>query len=357
MKVRFSSQKEKHPTTEGGLKVVYAPGKRMAFRLRWYLILLIVASPFIWFIFKLLAGFVLIEAPARTFQQVQDIRAQETGSVSAVHVQAGQRVTAGSALLTLENPALTELRQAIDASLQTFPLSTPPLQRQKAALLQQIQRTQEHVNELQRLVGLGAATNGELRLAKDQLNDREAALAALERSTELPAEQQAQQQRALHELIALDKRMQRLHITATAAGRIQSIEVNEGDSVGPGTLLMQVTATERTEIQVFLSPQQQHLSHPGQPLKLRLPDGQWVAAEIIESSRLVSRLPPDIRPVFGGNEQALLIKAEPLSPLPEAWQLDNLPLTARFPNRPHTWMQRLLSSSLFAGKAEDSQNY
>ncbi len=35
MKVRFSSQKEQDPTREEGMKVLYAPGKRAAFRLRW----------------------------------------------------------------------------------------------------------------------------------------------------------------------------------------------------------------------------------------------------------------------------------------------------------------------------------
>ena len=48
MKIRFDSRKELNPTQEQGLTVLYAPGKRMAFRVRWYLILLLVASPLIW---------------------------------------------------------------------------------------------------------------------------------------------------------------------------------------------------------------------------------------------------------------------------------------------------------------------
>ena len=49
MKIRFNSDKERNPTQDGGLKVLYAPGKRVAFRLRWYLILLLISSPLLWF--------------------------------------------------------------------------------------------------------------------------------------------------------------------------------------------------------------------------------------------------------------------------------------------------------------------
>ncbi|MCB4714643.1 hypothetical protein LHK99_28755 [Klebsiella quasipneumoniae] len=35
---------------EQGLQVLYAPGKRLAFRVRWYLILLAVLSPLLWLI-------------------------------------------------------------------------------------------------------------------------------------------------------------------------------------------------------------------------------------------------------------------------------------------------------------------
>ena len=92
MKVRFDSQKEKDPTREGGLRVLYAPGKRVSFRLRWYLILAVVSAPFLWFLFKLLTGALLLDVPARLTLPVHDIRALETGTVAAVEVQPGDTV-------------------------------------------------------------------------------------------------------------------------------------------------------------------------------------------------------------------------------------------------------------------------
>ena len=65
MKIRFDSRKELNPTQEQGLNVLYAPGKRTAFRVRWYLILFLVASPLIWLGGKLAYGMLMIDAPAQ----------------------------------------------------------------------------------------------------------------------------------------------------------------------------------------------------------------------------------------------------------------------------------------------------
>lgn len=341
MKVRFTSPKEQSPTVDGGLKVTYAPGKRMAYRLRWYLILLLVASPFLWFLFQLASGLALLDMPARTVQPVQDVRALESGVVTQLHVVPGQQVSAGSRLVTLDNPALVSQRQAADVSARVQSTSGSPLQRQRNALQQQIDRAQTRVAELARLVSIGAATRGELQQAEDLLNDREAALAALERSSEPSTEQQIELQRAVHELAAVEKRLQQLEINALVDARVQGVEVSEGDSVGPGTLLVQLSRADTTEIYVFLDARYREFAFPGQSLRLRLPDNQWLDARVVESVQQVSRLPPEIRSPFGGNDLGLLVKVQTVEPLPGHWQLDNLPLTARFPNLFDRWWQGL----------------
>lgn len=87
MKIRFTSEKERHPETDQGLKVIYAPARRTAYRLRWYLILLLVASPALWLGSSLLRNQLLIEAPAYTRQPLTEIRALESGLVSQIHVR------------------------------------------------------------------------------------------------------------------------------------------------------------------------------------------------------------------------------------------------------------------------------
>lgn len=95
MKIRFSSSKEQQPTQDQGLQVLYAPGKRLAFKLRWYLILLAVLSPLLWLLGSWLLGALLVEAPAQLVLANTELRAREPAQVQQILVRPGERVEAG----------------------------------------------------------------------------------------------------------------------------------------------------------------------------------------------------------------------------------------------------------------------
>ena len=86
MKIKFSSAKEQQPTQEQGLQVLYAPGKRLAFRVRWYLILLAVLSPLLWLIGRWVLTLWLIEAPAQLHLPGSELRARDAAQVQPVRV-------------------------------------------------------------------------------------------------------------------------------------------------------------------------------------------------------------------------------------------------------------------------------
>lgn len=104
MKIRFDSRKELSPTQEQGLSVLYAPGKRMAFRVRWYLILFLVASPLIWLGGKLAYGMLMIDAPAQLRLPILEVRARDAGRVDQLFVMAGEQVQVDQPLVNLDNP-------------------------------------------------------------------------------------------------------------------------------------------------------------------------------------------------------------------------------------------------------------
>lgn len=339
MKVRFSSSKEHQPTVDGGLKVVYAPGKRAAFRLRWYLILLLVASPFLWFVGKLSMSLLLIEAPARTAQPLLDIRGLESGLVQQLHVTEGQQVAAGDLLLSLDSRSLLAQQQTLIAALEQHTVPNVSLRRQSQALQQQTERANIRVRELAGLVALGAATRGELDQARDHWNERQASLAAFEHSQEPSVEQQSLSRQREGELDVVKQRIEQLQVHAGVTAVVKEIMVNAGDAVGPGTLLMTLSTGNEPEIQVFLDTRQRELARAGQSLRLKLPDGRWVAARVASEPQLVTRLPPDLRSPFGNNELGLLLRVESEAPLPVEWQLDGVPMTARFPNHLLRWLE------------------
>ena len=339
MKIRFTNKKERQPTIDDGLKVIYAPGKRMAYRLRWYLILLLVASPVLWFAGTLLGNMLVLEAPARIFQPLTEVRAMESGVVSQVHVKRDQQVTVGSLLLTLDNPSLRAQQRALNDALQMSATSPTPAQQQGQLLHQQIERAQRRADELQRLVSIGAATRGELDQARDVRDERLAALAGFQRSLEPTAALQHDARRNRSELMALEQRLEQLQIKTNSAATVRDILVHEGEAVGPGTLMMHLHTNKELEIQVFLDARHRELARPGQTLKLRMPDHSWLGATVIAEPKLVSRLPQDMRSPFGSNDLGIMLTVATVEPLPKEWQLDNLQMTARFPNRIQRWLQ------------------
>lgn len=338
MKVRFSSQKEHDPTREGGLKVLYAPGKRAAFRLRWYLILLLVASPFLWFVSKLVMEIALVEAPARILQPTLEIRALEGGQVVQLHVKPGQDVEAGSSLVTLNNPGLMAEKIQLEAALGLArPTAGQLAQRQQSGIQSQIDRATTRVQELEQLLANGAATRGELAAARDQLDNRKNELTAFLRSLEPPQSLAGETARERQQLLMLEQRLTQLRLRAPESGYIRDIEVVEGENTGPGNLLMRLVRDQPPEIHVFLSAHRIELAREGQ--QLQLPDGQWLEAKVSDVPRGVQRLPPDLRSPFGTNELGLLVKVDTLKPLPRQWRIDNVPVTARFPNVIQRWLE------------------
>lgn len=338
MKVRFTSPKEQQPTTDDGLKVIYAPAKRVAYRIRWYLILLLVSSPVLWFLGTLLGGMLLLEAPAHTLLPLTEVRALESGRVHQLHVRSGDRVAAGSLLVQLESPTLMTQQRLLQERLSSGLPGSLVAPQQHRLLLEQSERAGQRVLTLERLLARGAATRGELDAARDLYAERLAAVAELERlqsPRRLPDEALQRSELAL-----VEQRLQQLDIRTEAAALVHEVYVHAGEAVGPGTLLLQLRSQGEPAILVYLDARQRQLARPGQPLRLRMPDHQWLEARVSDIPPLTGRVPAALRAPFDNASPGLILHVEPLEPLPARWQLDNLPLTARFPNALQRWWQQ-----------------
>ncbi|MCO5401241.1 HlyD family secretion protein [Ralstonia soli] len=337
MKIRFDSSKERSPTQEQGLKVLYAPGKRMAFRLRWYLILLLVASPLIWFFAKLAVGAWMIEAPAQLVLPQIDIRSREPALVSRVNVRAGDKVEAGQVLLDMDNPEWKQrLRQlqALSNDAQAAPV--PAASTLRDVLRRQLDRSSEKLALTRRLVREGAATQGEVLAAEAERDQRQAELLSYEQRQE-----QARTSPALARDVAmqgaeeqwLTGRLQALQLKAPEPGVVSEVLVHEGENVGAGTLLVRVARMADAVIWVYLDPAHAAYGKPGQPLRLKLPDGHWLDAKVLQSADRANRLPEDLRSPFGAPQRWLMVQVAVDGAIPQRWLIDQLPLTARFPHR------------------------
>ncbi len=337
MKVRFSNQKERDPTRDQGMKVLYAPGKRAAFRLHWYLILLLVASPFLWFVGKLFLEVALTEAPARLHLPSTDVRSMLTGRVEELHVQPGANVRTGDLMASLSSSSLSAQQQELEALLSREPIVLAS-ESQRNSLQRRVDRARTRVNELESLVATGAATRGELSAARDQLDIRLSELAGSVQSLQPTAAQQQDLVRDRLQLERILRQMELLSVTAPGNGTVTDIAVVEGETVGAGSRLLSIRLQKVPTIEIYLQPELAELARAGQPLTLLFPDNTRIDAEITGAPQESRRLPPDLRTPFSDHQVGLVVTARTKSPLPRRWHLDNVPLTARFPSRWLAWL-------------------
>lgn len=335
MKVRYDSRKESRPERDEGIKVLYGPSKRTAFRLRWYLILFLVASPFLWFLGKLLYEGIVVDAPARLVIPAVDVRAQEAGFVSAIHVEEGERVDTGQPLISLDNPDLRLQLAQLPEEIRAPETDPQLIDTQHAALERLRDRARRRAAAVEDLYQKGAATRGEVLEARNRYDSRQSDLLAFERRVadgeQLSPSAIRDRQRWQRERELLGSRLKSLEISAAQPGRVRNIPVVSGESVGPGTLLLRLEQQLDPVLLVYLEPQYLSRAMPGEPLRIRLPDGSWMDAVVAEPPAEVSRLPPALRSPFRV-ETGMVVRVRLAEPLPQRWHIHNLSLDARFPN-------------------------
>lgn len=332
MKIKFSSAKERQPTQEQGLQVLYAPGKRLAFRLRWYLILLTVVSPLLWLLGRWMLALWLIEAPAQLHLPGGELRARDGAQVQQVLVQPGQRVMAGDVLVRLDNPEWRARRFLLEAA-QSAPseYDRSALEREGALLQALLERARVRLEQTQRLYEAGAATRGELLAATDQRDARLRDIYQLEQRRQ-PTLDPDQRQREL-ELAWLDSRLQGLELRAEEDGKVGEIMVAPGENVGPGMPLLRLERAGEAQVWIYLHPRHAANAAVGQPLSLIFPDGSQRPAVVVQAVDNAAQVPTELRPPFSAPERSLRVLAR-VDDLPEAWRIDRLGLKARFP---HAW--------------------
>ena len=334
MKIKFSSAKEQQPTQEQGLQVLYAPGKRLAFRLRWYLILLAVLSPLLWLIGRWVLTLWLIEAPAQLHLPGSELRARDAAQVQQLLVQPGQRVTAGELLVRLDNPEWRARRFLLQAaSAPTESPNAASLAAERALLQASLAGAEARVRQVRRLLDAGAATRGELLAATDLRDARLRELYQLEQRRQ-PEAGPEQRQRDLV-LAWLDSRLQGLELRAENDGRVGEILVAPGENVGPGTPLLRMESDGEPQVWVYLDPRHAAEAMPGKSLTLIFPDHSQRQAVVIQAVDDAAPVPVELRPPFSAPTRSLRVIARVQDGLPPEWRIDRLGLKARFP---HAWL-------------------
>lgn len=362
MKITFKTPYQQEPERIGGVKIPYAKGKRAAARWRWYIIVLIVTSPLLFLLIKILLSYLIVTAPGYLSLEKVPINSNSTGIVSKILISAGTEVTDKQPLVQLYSPVLQEKDLILKTEIvglekdqlakedkkQTTVLPTWEnyLEEQYQLALQRVKYQEKHLNDVQFLKKQGAATQAELREAeaayqsallalspsKRDYFEYKARLRQLLQEPAAPVDIEYQQRLKLLQVKqdAIEDQIARLEQRAPYAGRILEIVAVEGQSVNPGSLLMVLGRMEKPSVQCYLDPKYAKYAKKGSQAKITFPDGSVEKVVVRQDARLVKRLPADLAAPIGTRDLLLLVFLEFQEQIPVEKRVDGLPVTVSF---------------------------
>lgn len=232
---------------------------------------------------------------AATLDSRQSVRVQPRveGQISAIYVQAGDRVKAGQVLMQIdaaEQQAQVASREAASATAAADIASATArvssaaetlrsLEARRAAAASDVEFNRKEYERFRQLAQDGATSQQNADQRRNALQTAEATLRSAEAEIQAQrssvAEAQAtvaRSQRALEEARAnvseRQAQLQNYTIVAPVAGVVGNIPVKEGDVVNNTTALLTVTQNDRLEIQIQIPLEEASQLRPGLPVRL-----------------------------------------------------------------------------------------
>ena len=303
MKINFN-RKPSEPNIEQNLKVPYAPAKRQLFQFRWYLILALVASPFVYVFWSALMGWFMVDAPGYVEIPTYQMFAPQPSVVDKIIVKENQVVAKGSPLIQLNRPDdVKRLEILRDESYNPDP---------KALYEKQVELVRKSLKDYESLYKSGAATSGEVDAARLRLLQV------------VSMDQRWQTQLADTELAA-----QSILIKAPNDSIVIRVDTKEGVSVQTGNPLITIQETTKPRVIALLAPRFALYAHPGQTATVQWESGLKVQATVLFEGTVSSQIPEKMRN-FKNQGQGVVVQLELHSDIPGALAVDNLPVKVKF---------------------------
>lgn len=342
MKIKFHLDKQKNPAQHGGVKINYGAGKRIAFRLRWYLILFLIISPVLIFVWYITKDKVIVESPGLLTTEPLKIQASQDAVISAVNIKQGQPAKQGNILIALDKPVLqAEIKQLENNISLLEKTLTGDWVKQETLLKQKIDIAAADLKEKSTLYQkyMSFNQNGLLQLEQwanvSQLK-MNAELLLLESNRNLYALNQdkisgsaAQYLNELKlRLQLLKARQSELQVVAPMDGEVKDVLVQRGMTVRSGEPLMLYAIRSQPVVVAYLTPSDGQFSGIGQQATVTLPSGETIAATVSEPTKITERVPAQLAGPFDNNKAALKVVLK-LEHMP-AQVIEGLSVSVRF---------------------------
>jgi len=321
MKIRFDKPEQKQPDLDRGLKVSYGSSKRALASWRWYLILLIICSPLIFFLIKFGSHFLIVRGAGYVEVPQIEIRSNENGYVKKLWVKSMQEVKPGALLFTIEQPDLDKKEKILSSELDYLSDNRAQKGINNSVSAKQVsidfaynqkEYMKKRLDNFIQLFNQGAATDAEVKTARSQY---EAALEHIN-SILIPTQdvEGVGKDSRIRQLI-LEKNQLMLQSEALSGyssvdGKISDILVTEGEYVSRGDLVITIMKNERALVNAYLAPEYIEYAEIGQLAKIEFANGEKVAARVVTVPSLTKPIPLDAVTSFGSRNHEIYLQLE-----------------------------------------------
>jgi multidrug resistance efflux pump len=346
MKVRFKGLRTPEPEQQRGFKVSYGPGKRQAFRWRWYLMLALVLSPVIYFTWQLTADRVLVEADGILTTEPISLAATNSGVVSAILVEPGDRVQPDQVLLDLNSPVISARLEVLTTNRDQLKVFQEGLVSDVRSILdgyeqvlsQENRQLEEFALKFDTLKQKGLLQNSsDLQLQRDRRSvftevknlelDRQRA------ETILYSNDIANEIRNLEISIAETRAQQaQLVIRAPGAGVVNRVLALPGEFVDIGEHVFEISNFSEPVINVYLLPQRMAHAVVGSSVTIKFSDGRRFEGVVKAPVQVTDTIPASLSGPFQGSKRAIKVVVG-FRTVPDRW-IEGLPVRVSFPVLP-----------------------
>ncbi|WNC70096.1 hypothetical protein RI845_08140 [Thalassotalea nanhaiensis] len=342
MKIQFQSEKQKNATLNDGFKVVYAPAKRIAFKIRWYVLLSIIASPLVIFSWHMLDDTLLVTADGILTTEPIVLNAPKSVYVENINISAGDKISERDVLIKLNSPVvdkelilLTKKYSAYKAHHESGNETINRLYAQQIATLKSAEKSQDKINEkYQEYNSRGVLPlNEQLLIEQNSLNAKSKyQQAMIEHQSALDEHKNGQAAKTLMEIelamVEAKAKQDMLAIRSNKEAVVNEVFVEEGEFIAEDTPLLAISNLVDPVVNVYLSPERMDYAKVGQTATITLPNGDEHHGVINTPTQLSQKMPDVLSGPFDGNKPAIKVTLD-ISPKPEV-VLEGLPVKVRF---------------------------
>lgn len=354
MKVSFSSNKKIDATIENHVRVPYAASKRAFPKIRWIFILILVASPFILLLGKLLLDWIFVTSPGTIWMEKKTINAIEAGTVEKVFYRRGDMASPDTVMFRvkrkipenrMEQLAFLEAeRDAANMGIESENASPAARVRDNSDeihLAQQSVAYYEQVRDNTKwLMDQGAATRAEMDAAENKLREAKASLAALTSSSVTPAINSAtpavnpvriaQVEQSIKYLKKMTEEF--FDIKSGQGGKVHSIFVSDGQSFSAGEPLAVLMNTEQVHIVTYVDPADFKKINIGTIATVKiLGTGRKIKAVVEQPPVAADNVPSGIsEKMYPITMRGVQVFLKVIDPLQEEEMIEGLPVVVRW---------------------------